>query len=55
MSSGAAGVNVSFEAVKQITGTGKVVFNGGSGDDDFTGTEAAVPSTEAWQRYAEGR
>ena len=41
ISSGSAGSNVSFAAVNQITGTGKVVFNGGSGNDSFTGTEAA--------------
>ena len=41
ISSGAAGANVSFAAGSQITGTGKVVFNGGIGNDSFTGTEAA--------------
>src|SRR5262249_31358635 len=41
ISSGSAGSNVSFAAANQITGTGKVVFNGGSGADIFTGTEVA--------------
>ena len=41
ISSGSAGANVSFAAGSQITGTGKVVFNGGTGNDSFTGTEAA--------------
>ena len=41
ISSGAADTNVSFAAGSQITGTGKVVFNGGNGNDSFTGTEAA--------------
>ena len=35
------GANISFASGSQITGTGKVVFNGGAGNDIFTGTEAA--------------
>ena len=53
ISSGSAGSNVSFAAVNQITGTGKVVFNGGSGNDTFTGTEAADTINGGLARYAE--
>ena len=39
--SSSGGADISFAAGSQITGTGKVVFNGSLGNDTFTGTDAA--------------